>query len=148
MLPVLFPSLELSHGYYNWRVPVTVLVVDQQTYSHKHSGAPSAVSSCFMGPQAEGFVSCTSVNHKTQDIITTTVGGHFYSSNVLTYTYLIVMPSPGHIQPSAHYHIVPCWPQKSNRCDKTNRQNHTQFKNQYLVQRRNRDVTLTRTYMF
>lgn len=56
---------------------------DQQKYSNKHSPAPLALGSSFMGPQAEGFVSHTSINHKAQDNMT--VGGQFHSSNVLTY---------------------------------------------------------------
>lgn len=68
-----------------------------------------------MGAEAEGFVSHTSINHKTQDIMA--VGGQFYSSNVLTYTSLIVMPSPGCTQPSAHYRFLPWWAQKSKYCE-------------------------------
>ena len=62
---------------------VSLSVLDQQKYSNKHSPAPLALRSSFMGPQAEGFVSHTSINHKAQDIMT--AGGQFHSSNVLTY---------------------------------------------------------------
>lgn len=68
--------------------------LDQQKYSNKHTATPLAVGSSFMGSQAEDFVSHTSINQKARDIVTG--GGQFHSSNVLTYTYPIVVPSPRH----------------------------------------------------
>lgn len=111
-------------------------LLHQQKCSNKHNAAPLAAGSFFTRPQAEGFVSHTSINHKAQDnswrpiAFKQHVDTHISWCRAVTWAHLTICSLP----PS------PPVAQKNNHCDKINSKisrNHKLLVNQYSFQRNN-----------